>query len=128
MDRPTILIIEDNADIRETLRILFEIDGYTVLTASHGAEGLAILSEHDRPCLIFLDLMMPVMDGWTFLEILRRVPGSVLASLPVTVVSGVGDTADARSLADRFGVDVTKKPLQAEVLLQIARQHCGPSR
>ncbi|MEO5970924.1 MAG: response regulator, partial [Bdellovibrionia bacterium] len=58
-----ILIIEDEETIRDSLQFFLEFEGYQVYSASNGREGLDILSKLDLPCLILLDLMMPVMDG-----------------------------------------------------------------
>lgn len=124
MDTPNILVVEDNPDIRLMLRCLFEMEGFKVLSAGNGIEALAALRGSDRPCLIFLDLIMPVMDGWAFLEVLHQASTSRLASLPVTVVSGVGDIQEARGLEKRYGCNVLKKPANADVLLKVARQHC----
>jgi CheY-like chemotaxis protein len=67
MDPHHILIIEDEPDLRETLKELFQLEGFKVLTASNGQEGLKALRESGKPCLIFLDLMMPIMSGWEFI-------------------------------------------------------------
>ena len=63
---PTVLIIEDDPDMRELERTALECWGFDVHVAPNGREGLRVLSEH-RPCVILLDLMMPIMDGLTFL-------------------------------------------------------------
>jgi CheY-like chemotaxis protein len=59
----SILIVEDEKDIRESLKMLLELEGYSVFTAKDGKEGLEILKNLESPCLILLDLLMPVMNG-----------------------------------------------------------------
>src|SRR4051812_46327475 len=63
-----ILIVEDDVDIRDSLRQLLEDEGFSVLTAGNGREGLERLKSMSQPCLILLDLLMPVMDGREFLD------------------------------------------------------------
>ena len=62
-----VLVVEDDYDFRELERTMLQSSGYEVITASNGAEALSIL-ETQHPCVILLDLMMPVMDGLTFLR------------------------------------------------------------
>ena len=66
-----ILVVDDDVDIRHTIRDILEIEGYNVATASNGREALARIAEH-RPALVLLDLQMPVMTGWDLLSALRE--------------------------------------------------------
>src|SRR5690242_14878079 len=100
-----ILIVEDNPDSRETLAMVIEGMGYTVSTASNGREALDYLRTHSLPCLILLDLMMPVMDGWEFRNQQRQDPA--LADIPILVVSAVNDPDQIRAVD---AVDYLKKP------------------
>jgi len=84
----TILIIEDHAEVREPLARLLQVEGYHVLTAANGAEGLAVL-QHTTPDLLLMDLMMPRMDGITLLQIVRHDPR--WRDLPVVVLTGLVD-------------------------------------
>jgi CheY-like chemotaxis protein len=68
----TVLIVEDDPDIREVLEEMIDAGGHAVVTATNGAEGLAALAQVDPPALVLLDLMMPVMSGFAFLEELAR--------------------------------------------------------
>jgi len=70
----TVLIVEDDPDIREVLEEMIDAGGHRVVTATNGAEGLAALAQMDPPTLVLLDLMMPVMSGFAFLEELARRP------------------------------------------------------
>jgi CheY-like chemotaxis protein len=120
-----IVIIEDDAGIRESLKDLLEMEGFSVQTAANGAEGLQLIGQIDRPCLILLDLMMPVMDGWEFLEVMKSRPDSMLATIPVTVVSAAADLGDIKG---RYGCEVIRKPVDIDRLLGVAQQFCGCAR
>jgi len=117
-----IVIIEDEPDLRETLRDLLEISGFQVLTAENGKEGLRVAEELDAPCLILLDLMMPVMNGWEFLEAIRNNRHATLTSVPVVVISAAADTSD---LQQRYGCLVLQKPFALDSLLAIATKYCA---
>ena len=113
-----ILVVEDDFDIRESLRELLEAEGYRVKTAENGEVALQILSNmRRRPCLLLLDLMMPVMDGWALMGALQD--DDVYATIPVVVVSAAGD-ADAPRRAARF----IKKPYNLEALLDCVESYC----
>ena len=64
----SILLVEDEPAIRENLKQLLELEGYPVFTAADGREGLSALKSMPRPCLVLLDLLMPVMNGSSFLR------------------------------------------------------------
>lgn len=115
-----ILLVEDDPDMRDALAVLLEYQGYRVTTACNGREGLECLGRMERPCLILLDLMMPVMDGWSFRSELLRRPQ--LADIPVVVLSGVDDPEDA---ARRLQCsDHLAKPFAPERLYRVVREHC----
>ncbi|MFP5384896.1 MAG: response regulator [Bacteriovoracia bacterium] len=111
------LVIEDDEAIRESLKLLLEFEGYTVYTASNGKEGLEILKEIPRPCIIFLDLMMPVMNGWDFIETIEK--DVVLAKIPVVIVSAFADSGKSLHVKG-----IVKKPIDINVLMKIANQYC----
>jgi CheY-like chemotaxis protein len=113
----SILIVEDDEDIRETLRYALEAEGYEVVTAADGKEGLAILARMPRPCLILLDLMMPVMNGWEFMDAL--VSDRTLATIPVVVTTAFIERADVVP-----AVEFLKKPVTLDQLTAIARRYC----
>ncbi|HEY3352798.1 MAG TPA: response regulator [Polyangia bacterium] len=116
-----VLVVDDEDDIREVLRLALEAEGYRVETAAHGREALARLAAGARPCLILLDLMMPVMDGFEFLAARARDP--VAAAIPVLVVSAFADRAAAVT-----GVaGILKKPVDLDVLLAQVARHCRAS-
>ena len=115
-----ILLVEDDEDIRETLREFLEDEGYEVTAASNGQEALDRLQPSaDLPCFVLLDLMMPVMDGWTFLE--RIASDSRLARLPVIVSTSAPDRAPK-------GRQVIPKPVDLLEVLGVVRSYCSGER
>jgi CheY-like chemotaxis protein len=83
--RKTILVVEDNEVVREGTASLLRAEGYAAATAGHGREALDYLRANPPPDLILLDLTMPVLDGWRFLEELRNEPGA--SHVPVVVAT-----------------------------------------
>ena len=119
MARKQILVIEDDADIRECLMLLLESEGYSVAGAADGREGLDVLARMSGPCLILLDLMMPVMNGWEFLQAKRK--EDILAVIPVVVLSAGSDARGEQVEG------ILKKPVDVDALLAFVRKHCGSS-
>ena len=119
--RASILIVEDNADQRQTLADILAHGGYPVDCAANGQEALDHLQQARLPGLILLDLMMPVMSGAEFLERQRQDP--FLAHIPVIVVSATpNDLAFAVSLGTAGQLF---KPIAVPVLLELVNRHCG---
>lgn len=112
----TILIIEDDADIRDSLLQALELEGYQVLGAENGREGLKVLEDGARPNLILLDLMMPIMSGWQFYEAIQGKPE--FKSIPIVVISAVGSKAD-----EMPAQAVLRKPVDLESLIKVVDQH-----
>lgn len=117
----SILIIEDDEDILDMLKISLEMEGYQVSIAKNGREGLEILPQMPKPCLILLDLMMPVMDGWAFAEALGK--DTVLAAIPVVVVTAFAEKVGSPTQASA----VIKKPIDLDLLFRIVGKYCGPA-
>jgi CheY-like chemotaxis protein len=112
----TVLLLEDEDELRDSMRDLLEEDGYTVVTARDGEEGLAALASIDHLCLVLLDLVMPRMNGWEFFDDMRARPH--LATVPVIAHS---------SVANRAPEGVTRvlgKPLTPERLLAVVHEYC----
>lgn len=105
-----VLVVDDDADIREVVAAVLEDDGYRVDTASNGAEALRKAKKH-RPDAIILDVTMPVMDGWQFLAQWRTRPARHRA--PVLVVSVLRDW---RAALDRGAKAYLSKPFDLERL------------
>lgn len=113
----TVLIVEDEEDLREMMMVALEMNGYAVVTADEGKEALQKLESIERPCLILLDLLMPGMNGWDFFEKLREIPA--YSSVPVIVHSSAPDRAPA-------GVTrVVRKPLLFNELISLVREYCS---
>lgn len=112
-----ILIVEDEADARETLREAFEDEGYSVTVASNGAEALATLGRIQAPNVVVLDLLMPVMNGNQVYEAMQRDPR--LARVPVLITTS--DPSRAPS-----GVLVMRKPLNLQRLFDAVRSLLVP--
>lgn len=117
-----VLIVEDDADLREMMAQLLTLEGYHIDTAANGREALEYLHEAPRPDVILLDLMMPIMDGWEFRR--RQQNDPALADVPVIVLTAL-DQAQARA-NDLNGVDFLKKPLDFDRLLELVRRRCRP--
>lgn len=116
VDKP-ILVIDDDPDIRHLLKRTLEIRGYSVVTASDGI-GAMRAYELDRPAMLFVDLMMPNLDG----EELLRVLGNPRP--PIVLV-----TASVRreEVAERFGVEAAlEKPFDIEAVAALAEEILGP--
>ena len=113
-----IVLIEDDAGIREILSLTLEMEGYSTQTARNGKEGLALLANGERPDLILLDLMMPVMDGWSFLK--AREADHNIASIPVVILSAYGD-----STKEPKADGVVRKPIKFEALDHYLQLYCG---
>ncbi len=111
----SVLLVEDDLDIRETVSAVLEAEGYTVLTAANGEEALTLL-DRGQPCVVLLDLMMPVMTGWDFMEVVRK--NKRLEDMPVVVVSAYSEkkTEGVRR--------VLKKPLDVNKLLEAVAEYC----
>lgn len=120
----TVLIVEDDTDVRDEMELALDRLGYRVLTAAHGGEALAILrGEPIRPSLILLDWMMPVMDGMSFLGHTASDPR--YASIPVVVVSAVARMARIPTLCVAA---VVAKPVRLRALVDIVDRICGVPR
>lgn len=115
MSHRRILIVEDEADIRDSLRDAFEDEGYVVHCAANGLEALQALRGLERPCAVVLDLVMPVMTGNELYEAMQADPR--LADIPVIV-----STSDP-SRAPR-GVLLLRKPIDLRTMLTAVQALC----
>ena len=114
---PTILVVDDDADARALAERLLTNEGYRVITASDGLEGLRLAREH-RPVAITLDVLMPQMDGWAVLTSLKSEPE--LADIPVIMVTMTGD----RNLGFALGAsDFITKPIDRGRLLGLLKRY-----
>jgi two-component system nitrogen regulation response regulator NtrX len=104
-----ILVIDDEAAIRDSLRMILEYEDYGFVGASSGQEGLALV-QRDRPDLVLLDIKMPGMDG---MEVLRKLH-ALDETLPVVMISGHGTTSTAVDAIKSGAIDFLDKPLSSE--------------
>jgi CheY-like chemotaxis protein len=116
-----VLIIEDDDSIRETMCEALCAEGFAVKTVTDGAEALDAIRAGERPGLVLLDLMMPGVDGWHFLEQLD-------VDLPIVVVSAFVHGAKTMSAAAllRRPVGFMTKPVNLDTLIDVVRTYCGP--
>ena len=116
----TVLVVDDDQDVREMLCDVLIGEGFAVASARNGMEALATLLAHEGPvCLILLDVMMPVMSGVEFRERQRSDPH--LAGIPVAVMSARWEARDVF-----HGLEFLRKPMRLEEVLSLVRRHCGP--
>ena len=120
--KATVLVVDDDSDIRESLKDVLSDEGYRVACASDGLEAIEYLRSHDRPGLILLDWMMPNCNGACFRVKQRQHPA--LAGIPVVLL-----TADARvqtKMAEVDALDYVPKPVRLETLLAVIDRHARP--
>lgn len=118
----SILIVDDDFGIRESLSQLLEDEGFQVTAVADGEEALNLLLRNPKqPCLILLDLMMPGVNGWEFRRQQKRNP--MLASIPVALISADSNLkAQAAALeAD----DYINKPIDLDVFFQVVERYCS---
>jgi two-component system nitrogen regulation response regulator NtrX len=114
--KPRVLVIDDEAAIRESLRMILEYEGYECVLAGTGQDGLAAV-ERESPDIVFLDIKMPGMDG---LEVLDRIRAGA-EGLPVVMISGHATVATAVEATKRGAFDFIEKPLESERVLVTVR-------
>lgn len=109
-----ILIVEDEANIRELLRLYLEREGYAVIEAENGVEGIKMWKS-EKPDMLLLDVMMPVMDGWAVCKEIRAE-----SDVPIIMLTAKGETADRVSGLEMGADDYIVKPLEMpEVIARV---------
>lgn len=117
-DHKCILLVDDDDGIRSVVGEILREEGFHVVCACNGMEALALLRSGVRPCVILLDLMMPLLNGWEFLQLIKQAPD--LAQIPVVILSGIDNLeARAASLGARV---ILRKPVELDALLGILNQ------
>jgi DNA-binding NtrC family response regulator len=119
-DGRSILVIDDDDDVREALATFLQMKGFDVQEAANGREGLMHLSDPDKICLILLDLFMPEMNGWAFRE--EQTRDGRIAGIPVVVMSA--DTHAAKAAVSPGVIAAFGKPIEFDALLKVVHQHC----
>lgn len=113
-----ILIVEDDQDVRESLQMALEAYDFSVITAPEGKSALELLRNGLRPCVILADVMMPVMNGWDFLE--AKLNDPALRDIPIYMLSAADRN---HALADRAN-GFFAKPIKFEKLLEVLARYC----
>jgi CheY-like chemotaxis protein len=116
-DMPIVLVVDDHDDHRESLTMLLEAAGYRVLEARNGDDALRVLREGPKPCLILLDMLMPVKSGEDFLAEQRANPD--LTDVPTVILSGATARSDLEGIAGSL-----PKPVDVLALLDVVATHC----
>jgi CheY-like chemotaxis protein len=116
-----VLIVEDEPDNREIMRAVVEdLLGYTALLAADGGEALRLASDR-RPHLILMDLMMPVLDGFETIRMLKA--GQDTASIPIVAVTALSRPVDRQRAVDNGADDYLSKPFDLDLLAEIVERH-----
>jgi CheY-like chemotaxis protein len=111
MNRPLVLVVDDDPDILDAICDILEAEGYRVSRARHGQEALEQV-DSERPDVILLDLMMPVMDGVAFSRALRQRP--LVSDVPIVVISADGNPQRAAAVG---AAGYLAKPFDIDALL-----------
>jgi CheY-like chemotaxis protein len=114
-----VLVVDDDADNRKLLLTLLEAQGYLGTAAENGAEAISLLESGLDPDLILTDLMMPIMSGWDFCEVLKKTPA--WRSIPVVVLCGMAEEQRGKLQVD----DAFEKPTNVALLLDRIAELCG---
>jgi excisionase family DNA binding protein len=114
---PTVLIVDDDARLREYMRVNLELEGYQVLEAGSADEGMSVL-EGEHPQLILLDVMMPHTDGWEMLQRIQERHGAI----PVIMFSGKVDERSAQDAQARGATGFVGKPFDPQQLIERTKQ------
>jgi two-component system, chemotaxis family, chemotaxis protein CheY len=114
VEHRTVLIVDDNTDLRTSLADVLELEGWHTVQATDGADALRALEREDAPDVIVLDLLMPVMDGRQFLSALRANPSR--AGMPIVVMTGTVPRDDLGVAA------VLEKPFELAPFLDLLGQ------
>ena len=118
----TVLVVDDDPDIRDILVQVLEEEGYRVAGASNGREALSYLRSTPKPpCVILLDLMMPIMNGWQFRVEQQRDPE--ISGIPVVVITATGDAQ--RKAANVDAAEVLEKPIELDRLIAAVARACA---
>lgn len=110
----SILIVDDDEGLRESLRDVLECEGFKVWTADNGQTALQILENDELPSVIVMDLLMPVLDGYEFRKI--QLERAKIAQIPVIFLTGLGETQDHITLLK--DCQIISKPVSLDLLIE----------
>lgn len=119
-DKKTILVVEDEDDIRTLVGEALELEGYAVIAAVNGQEGIDALRVADPPNLILLDLMMPVKDGYSFRR--EQMADPRWRDIPVVIMTA--DTNAIHKLSEAGGIPGLRKPIDLDELMVLIKSCC----
>jgi CheY-like chemotaxis protein len=114
-----VLVVDDHDDTRDVFTVMLEAGGCTVFATRHAHAAYAALRNGLRPCVVLLDLHMPDIDGWAFLDGMRREPE--WWAVPVVLVSG---DPDQKPVAWRRGCEFLLKPIERQTCVAVVNQQC----
>lgn len=113
----SILLVEDDASIRRGLQTTLELEGYLVKAANNGKEALEILNSPEKPCVVLLDIMMPIMNGRELLDIIMK--DVELAPIPVIILSAIAEKTHTIGAAA-----VVRKPFELGHVIGLIEGFC----
>lgn len=116
-----VLLVDDNIVLRNSILKRIKKDGHPVVGASDGLEALKILQNVDYPCLIVLDLRMPIMDGWEFLKTIKEDPHFNSIHHEVVILS---NASDAEETAKKEGILFLGDSSGLNDLMELVRERC----
>jgi len=122
MERKKVLVVDDEEQLATLIKMRLEANGFAVVTASDGSQGLE-MAVLEQPNLILLDVMMPKMDGH---EVLRRLKYSEQTRhIPVAMLTARGDTSSILKAQEMGAKDYLIKPFESDELVEFVKQHVG---
>lgn len=124
MECPKIFIVEDDDSIREAFEALLKHEGFGVESFANGQEAIDRLRKAPEPCLVLLDMLMPLMNGEEFMNHFHTLPATILP-IPVFLVSATSNKDESKRLGC---TGFLKKPVDLGVLLTIVRKFCETSQ
>ena len=118
MDTPTVLVVDDDPDVRDALELVVGLAGFPVVALENGRKAVDYLRQMAHPCMLLLDLMMPVMDGWQVLDIIQREE-----LIPLSHVLVLTASRDPQLPA---GVKLLPKPMTVDAIVAAIRAASAP--
>lgn len=118
--RRSVLILEDDRDVAQTIKEVIEDQGYRAICVGNGREALAVLEE-EPACFMLVDVFMPIMNGVEFLKVVKNNPR--LAKIPRVIMTAAND----RMIGVKEDVSVLYKPVDFDALKRLLQKHCDPA-
>lgn len=115
---PCVLVVDDDSAVRRMILLFLRSHGYETDAAKDGAEALALMRQR-RPCLVLLDISMPMMDGWEFRK--HQLEDAALADIPVVCITGIVHPEDVERI---LGIPCLRKPVDFPSLIRALEKFC----